>query len=180
MVLVLIGFIIFLVVAVYNRLVVLRTRTAEAWSGIDVQLKKRADMIPNLVETVKGYAAHEKTTLENVARARAMVQEAPAGDVAKSAEANNVLTGALRSLFAVTENYPELKANENFKMLQEEISGIESKIAYARQFYNECVMAYNQYQQIFPAAMFATAFGHSPKGFYQAEEADRQKPEVKF
>ncbi|MCE5299760.1 MAG: LemA family protein [Spirochaetia bacterium] len=167
------------IIGIYNRLVTLRVRCSEAWAQIDVQLKKRTDMIPNLVETVKGYAAHEKSVLENVAKARAMMQEAGA-DPAKEMAASNMMTSTLKSLFAVAENYPELKANENFKMLQTEIAGIEDKIGYARQFYNECVMNYNEYQQVFPPSMFASMFGHSKAAFFEAEEADRKAPQVKF
>jgi LemA protein len=167
-------------VGIFNRLVTLKVRTSEAWSQIDVQLKLRADLLPNLVETVKGYAAHEKTTLENVIKARNMSQEAGTADPAKAALADNMLSGALKSLFAVTENYPELKANQNFIMLQTELSGIEAKIAYARQFYNQCVMAYNQYQTSMPGVFFSAAFGHKTAAFFQAEEADKKVPEVKF
>jgi LemA protein len=179
-VLTLIGLLILLVVIVYNRLITLKVRTAEAWAQIDVQLKLRADLVPNLVETVKGYAAHEKTTLENVIKARAAVAEGGAAGPAKTAEANNMLTGALKSLFAVTENYPELKANQNFIMLQTELSGIEAKIAYARQFYNENVMAYNQYQTAMPGVFFAGMFGHKNSEFFAAQEEDKKAPTVRF
>ncbi len=174
------GAFVLLIIYIYNRLIMYKMRSKEAWAQIDVQLKKRADMIPNLVETVKGYAAHEKGVLENVTKARAMLQDAPAGNTAKIAEANNMLTGALKSLFAVTENYPNLKADQSFKALQDEIAATESRIAYARQFFNECIMVYNQYQQVFPAVMFAALFGHKQAEFFQAEEADRKVPEVKF
>lgn len=175
-----VGLLIFLVVGIFNRLVTLKVRTSEAWSQIDVQLKLRTDLVPNLVETVKGYAAHEKTTLENVIKARNMSQEAGTVDPAKTAAADDMLTGALKSLFMVTENYPELKANANFIMLQTELSGIEAKIAYARQFYNQCVMAYNQYQSTMPAVFFSSAFGHKHGVFFEAEEADKKTPVVKF
>jgi len=174
-----IGLMAVLMLAIYNRLVTLRNRNQEAWAQIDVQLKKRADLIPNLVETVKGYAAHEKAVLENVTKARAMMQDAGA-DVTKQAEASNMLTGALKSLFAVTENYPELKANQGFLQLQSEISAIEANIAYARQFFNETVRMYNEYQQLFPGVMFASVFGHSKKVYFEIEEADRKAPQVKF
>ena len=167
------------IIAVFNRLVRLKVRANEAWAQIDVQLKRRADLIPNLVETVKGYAAHEKQVLENVTKARSMMQSA-GGDVAKSAEANNMLTGALKSLFAVVENYPELKANQNFLQLQQELTVTEDKISYARQFYNQTVMMYNEYQQAFPGVVFAGMFGHSKREYFEAEEADRKAPEVKF
>lgn len=175
-----VGLLILLVVGIFNRLVTLKVRTTEAFSQVDVQLKLRSDLVPNLVETVKGYAAHEKTTLENVIKARNMSQEAASVDPAKAAAADNMLTGALKSLFAITENYPELKANANFIMLQTELSGIEAKIAYARQFYNQCVMAYNQYQATMPAVFFASAFGHKNGVFFETQEADRQVPQVKF
>ncbi len=173
------GLLVVIVIIIYNRLVTLRLRTNEAWSQIDVQLKKRADLVPNLVETVKGYAAHEKSVFENVTKARAMIQSA-GSDMSRSAEANNMLTGALKSLFAVVENYPELKANENFKMLQTELSGIEDRIAYARQFYNESVRMYNEYQQQFPGSVFAGMFGHKASEYFAAAEEDRKRPEVKF
>lgn len=173
------GLLVVIVIIIYNRLVTLRLRTNEAWSQIDVQLKKRADLVPNLVETVKGYAAHEKSVFENVTKARAMIQSAGT-DMAKNAEANNMLTGALKSLFAVVENYPELKANENFKMLQTELSGIEDRIAFARQFYNESVRMYNEYQQQFPGSIFAMMFGHKSSDYFAAAEEDKKKPEVKF
>ena len=168
------------IIAVFNRLVALRNRSNEAWAQIDVQLKLRGDLVPNLVETVKGYAAHERGTLENVIKARAEASGAGASGQQQVIDANNMLTGALKSLFAVTENYPELKANDNFIKLQTELAGIEEKIAYARQFYNECVMNYNQYQQAMPGALFAAAFGHKTALFFQAQEADRQAPQVKF
>jgi LemA protein len=167
-----------IITGIFNRLVALKNRTGEAWAQIDVQLKLRSDLVPNLVEAVKGYAAHEKSVLENVIKARAMA--AGAGGAQNVIEADNALSGALKSLFAVTENYPELKANENFIKLQVELAGIEEKIAYARQFYNECAMKYNQYQQAMPGVIFASAFGHKQAVFFQVEDADRQAPQVKF
>ncbi len=173
------GFLFLLIIFVYNRLIVLKVRTDEAWAQIDVQLKKRTDLVPNLVETVKGYAAHEKAVFENVTKARAMMQSA-GGDVGKTIEANNILTGALKSLFAVVENYPELKANQNFLNLQIELTGIEEKIAYARQFYNESVRMYNEYQQKFPAVLFAAMFGHAKRQFFEIAEEEKKVPQVKF
>ncbi len=129
------------VIGIFNRLVTLRNRVDNAWSQIDVQLKRRYDLIPNLVETVKGYAAHEKETFERVIAARSAAMSAEG--VKAQGEAENMLSGTLKSLFALAENYPDLKANQNFMMLQEELSGTESKIAYARQFYNDSVMTYN-------------------------------------
>jgi LemA protein len=174
-----IGVLLIILIGIFNRLVTLKLRTNEAWAQIDVQLKKRTDLVPNLVETVRGYAAHEKSVFENVTKARAMMQGA-GGDVGKTLEASNMMAGALKSLFAVVENYPELKANENFKMLQTELAGIEDQIAYARQFYNESVRMYNEYQQQFPGAMFATMFGHKPAVFFEIAEAEKQAPSVKF
>jgi LemA protein len=162
----------------YNGLVRARVRTREAWSGIDVQLKRRANLIPNLVETVKGYAAHERETFEEVTRARSMVEQA--GDVGSAADANNMLTGALRHLFAVAERYPDLKANQNFLDLQQQLSDIEEKIAYARQFYNRNVMSYNTRIQTFPNVVMANMFGFLRFEFFEAEEEAREVPEVSF
>lgn len=166
-------------IGIFNRLIRLRNGVDNAWAQIDVQLKKRADLVPNLVETVKGYAQHEKSVLENVTRARSMLTQA--GTPGEAARAENQLTSALRSLFAVAENYPQLKANENFKLLQEDLSGLESKIAYARQYYNDNVNNYHNAQETFPANLFAGAFGHKRREFFEAEtEADRQPPKVSF
>jgi LemA protein len=164
--------------AVYNGLIRSRVRTREAWSGIDVQLKRRASLVPNLVETVKGYAAHEKSVLENVTRARAMLEQA--GGAAQAAQADNALTGALRSLFAVAENYPQLRANENFLALQQELSDIEEKIAYARQFYNRNVMDFNTRIQVFPNVIIANMFNFERFEFFEAEEAAREDVQVSF
>jgi len=165
-------------VGIYNGLVRSRVRTREAWSGIDVQLKRRASLIPNLVETVKGYAAHERQTFENVTRARAMLEQA--GTAAEAAQANNFLTQTLRSLFAVAENYPELKANQNFLDLQNELSDIEEKIAYARQFYNRNVTDFNTKIQVFPNVMIAGMFNFQRFEFFEAEEGAREAPHVSF
>ena len=162
----------------YNGLVRARVRTREAWSGIDVQLKRRANLIPNLVETVKGYAGHERETFENVTRARSMLQQA--GTAPDAAQANNFLTQTLRSLFAVSERYPDLKANQNFLDLQNELSDIEEKIAYARQFYNRNVMSYNTSIQTFPNVMMAGMFGFERFEFFEVEEEARAVPEVSF
>ncbi len=164
--------------AVYNGLIRSRVRTNEAWSGIDVQLKRRASLVPNLVETVKGYAAHEREVLENVTRARAMLEQA--GGAAQAAQADNALTGALRSLFAVAENYPQLRANENFLSLQQELSDIEEKIAYARQFYNRNVMDFNTRIQVFPNVIIANMFNFERFEFFEAEEAAREDVQVSF
>ena len=163
---------------IYNGLVRSRVRAREAWSGIDVQLKRRASLIPNLVETVKGYAAHEKQVLENVTRARAMLEQA--GGAAQAAQADNVLTGALRSLFAVSENYPQLRANENFLALQQELSDVEEKIAFARQFYNRNVMQFNTRIQVFPSVIIANMFNFERFDFFEAEETAREDVQVSF
>ncbi len=163
---------------VYNGLVRSRVRCREAWSGIDVQLKRRASLVPNLVETVKGYAAHEREVLENVTRARAMLEQA--GGAAQAAQADNALTTALRSLFAVAENYPQLKANENFLALQQELSDIEEKIAFARQFYNRNTMDFNARIEVFPNVVIANMFNFAPFEFFEAEEAAREDVTVSF
>ncbi len=168
----------FVMVGMYNRLVRSRNRVREAWSGIDVQLRRRASLIPNLVETVKGYAAHEREVFEEVTRARSALEQA--GDTKSAAEANNMLTGALRHLFAVAENYPELKASQNFMELQQELSDIEEKIAFARQFYNTNVLSYNNGIQTFPAALMANMFNFQPAEFFQAEEEGRAEVRVDF
>jgi len=165
-------------VGIYNGLIRSRVRTREAWSGIDIQLKRRANLIPNLVETVRGYAAHERQTFENVTRARAMLQQA--GTAAEAAQANNFLTETLRSLFAVAENYPELKANQNFLDLQNELSDIEEKIAYARQFYNRNVSTYNTRIQTVPNVIVANMFGFKRFEFFEAPEEAREVPEISF
>ncbi len=162
----------------YNGLIRSRVRSREAWSGIDVQLKRRASLIPNLVETVKGYAAHEREVLENVTRARAMLEQA--GGAAQAAQADNVLTGALRSLFAVSENYPQLRANENFLALQQELSDVEEKIAFARQFYNRNVMDFNTRIQVFPNVIIASMFNFERFEFFEAEETAREDVQVSF
>lgn len=165
-------------IATYNRLINLRNRIENAWSQVDVQLKRRYDLIPNLVETVKGYAAHEKTLFENVAKARSAVENATT--LAEQGEANNMITSALKSLIAVAEAYPELKANQNFLMLQEELSGTEGKIAYSRQFYNDSVLGYNNFKQSFPANIIASMFNFAAKDYFMAEETDRGPVHVKF
>jgi LemA protein len=162
----------------YNGLVRARLRAREAWSGIDVQPKRRASLIPNLVETVKGYAAHERQTLEAVTNARAALQQA--GSPAQAADANNMLTQTLRSLFAVAEAYPELKADANFRQLQEELTDTEDKIAYARQFYNTNVLDYNARIETFPSMIFARMFNFQPSEFFEAEEAAREDVQVSF
>lgn len=162
----------------YNSLIGQRNRIDSAWSQIDVQLKRRFDLVPNLVETIKGYAKHEKETFEGVTKARAAV--AAAGSMAEKAKAENMLSSTLKSLFAVAEDYPKLQANENFKMLQEELSGIENKIAYARQFYNDTVLSYNTAIQTVPTNLVAGAFHFAAREFFKADEAERQNVKVKF
>lgn len=163
-------------VGMYNGLVRGRNRCREAWSGIDVQLRRRASLIPNLVETVKGYAAHERETFEEVTRARAALEQA--GTVADAAQANNMLTGALRHLFAVAENYPQLQASQNFMDLQNELSDIEEKIAFARQFYNTNVLDYNNRIQTVPSVFIANMFGFKPEEFFAADEEGRAEVRV--
>jgi LemA protein len=174
-VLVVIGF---MVAGMYNSLVQLRVRCDSAWSDIDVQLKRRHDLIPNLVETVKGYAAHEKGTFENVAKFRSMAMQAPSpGD---KAEAENQLSGALKSLFAVAEAYPELKANQNFIELQGSLSQLEDTIQNARRYYNAVVRDLNTKIQSFPTNILAGMFNFQPRQFFEAAAADREPVAVKF
>ena len=167
-----------ILIAMYNGLVRARLRIREAFSGIDVQLKRRLSLIPNLVETVRGYAAHERETLENVTRARSMLQSA--GNAQEAAQANNFLTQTLRSLFAVSEAYPQLQANENFLELQRELTDTEDKIGYARQFYNRNVLSYNQSTETFPTMVVANMFGFQPEPFFEAEEEAREDVNVSF
>lgn len=159
-------------------LVTARMRIQEAIAQIDVQLKRRTDLIPNLVETVKGYAKHEKGVLENVTKARAQLMKA--GTMEEKAEANNMLTDTLKSLFAVSENYPDLKASANFLSLQEELTDTEDKIAYSRQFMNSNVLDYNTKIQLFPNSIIANMFGFKPEQFFAADEADKKPIKVEF
>ncbi|MDP4010726.1 MAG: LemA family protein [Candidatus Roizmanbacteria bacterium] len=165
-------------VSTYNGLVVLKTRIQEAFSGIDVQLKRRADLIPNLVETIKGYAKHEKEVFENVTKARSALMTAD--NVHAKAEADNMLTGALKSLFAVAEAYPELKANTNFQDLQRQLEDTEDKVAYSRQFYNSNVLDFNAKIQMFPTNLLAGMLGFTAFEFFKADESERKKVDVKF
>src|ERR671915_1416894 len=169
--------VVFLIVT-YNRLVQLRNRTEAAWSQIDVQLKRRYDLIPNLVETVKGYASHERETLDAVIEARnaGMTAQGPHDQ----AEAENMLSGALKSLFALSEAYPDLKANQNFAQLQEELTGTEGRIAYARQFYNDTVYRYNTKIQSFPSNVLAGRFNFAEREYFQADDAERGPVNVQF
>jgi LemA protein len=163
----------------YNSLVRLRNQLENAWAQIDVQLKRRHDLIPNLVETVKGYARHERETFERVTQARNMAINAKS--VGERAEAENVLTGALKSLFAVAEAYPELKANQNFMQLQEELASTENKVAFSRQFYNDSVMTYNTRIEIFPINLIASMFNFGRREFFEVKaEGEREAPKVSF
>ncbi|MGH2499594.1 MAG: LemA family protein [Candidatus Limnocylindria bacterium] len=166
----------------YNRLVTLRQRVKEAWADIDVQLKRRWDLIPNLVETVKGYAAHERQTFENVTNARAAAVSAGASAAPEQrAQAENMLTGALRSLFAVAENYPQLQAVQEFKDLSENLTATEDKIAFARRFYNGNVRDYNTALQTFPTNLLGSSFGFGPEQYFElADTSERAVPQVKF
>ncbi len=161
-----------------NKIIGTYNRVKNAWSQIDVQLKKRADLVPNLVETVKGYAKHEKRVFEEVTKARTAILGAKT--IEDKAAAHNMLTGALKTLFAVAENYPNLKASENFKLLQEQLDGIESKIAYARQFYNDSVLEYNNTIQMIPGRFFAGLLGKKPMPYFEIEEGERALPKVQF
>jgi LemA protein len=167
------------VVVLYNRFVRLRNRVDNAWAQIEVQLKRRWDLIPNLVETVKGYAAHERETFENVTQARAAAQEAQSPG--ESAEAEGLLSRALGRLFAVAEAYPELQADENFRELQDELAETENRIAVSRQVYNDTVLTFNNAIQTFPGLVFAGPFGFTTREFFDVEdEAQREPPRVSF
>ncbi|WP_405324182.1 LemA family protein [Methanobrevibacter sp.] len=166
------------IVAIYNGLVTARNKVKNAWAQIDVQLNRRADLIPNLVETVKGYAAHESSVFEDVTAARAGLMNA--NGVKEISDANNQLSSTLKTLFAVAENYPELKANENFKELQAQLAQTEDKIAYSRQFYNDTVLMYNNKCQTFPSNIFAGMFGFKEADFFEAAGEARSVPKVEF
>ena len=166
------------VIVSYNGLVSLRNRIENAWAQIDVQLKRRYDLIPNLVETVKGYAAHERETLDAVITARNAGINATGPE--QQAAAENQITGALKSLFALSEAYPDLKANQNFAQLQEELTGTEGRIAYARQFYNDTVFRYNTKIQSFPATVLANAFRFQQREYFQADDESRGTTQVRF
>ena len=165
----------------YNGLVRTRNRVDNAWSQIDVQLKRRYDLIPNLVETVKGYAAHERQTLEAVTAARANAMNAQqGGDIGQQAQAENALSGALKSLFAVSEAYPDLKANQNFLQLQEELTSTEDRIAYSRQFYNDSVLNYNNKIQVFPRNILASTFSFEKRQYFEGEPEATGPVKVQF
>lgn len=174
--------IILAIIAMYNGLIKLKNRVDEAWSDIDVQLKRRYDLIPNLVETVKGYAAHEKETLEKVVQARnAAMQAQSGGDAKKQAEAENALSSTLKSIFALSESYPDLKANQNFLELQRELTDTEDKIQASRRFYNGNVRDFNTKLQVFPTNIMAGTLGFKAREFFEiAEVKERENIEVKF
>ena len=177
-ILIVVAVIVLYVISTYNGLVVLRNKVKDQWSQIEVQLKRRADLIPNLVETVKGYAAHEKDTLEAVvsARNKAVSATTPEAEM----QANGELSQALGRLFALTEAYPDLKANTNFVDLQNRLKETEDKISYSRQFYNDTVLKYQNKKESFPSNIIAGMFGFKTFKFFEAEEQDRKVPEVKF
>lgn len=165
-------------IVTYNGLVSFRNRIENAWAQIDVQLKRRYDLIPNLVETVKGYASHEQETLERVIQARNMAVSA--SGIGEQAQAENVLSGALKSLFALSESYPDLKANQSFLQLQEELTGTEGRIAYARQFYNDTVYKYNTKIQSFPAVILANMMNFTAREYFEADDESRGPVQVQF
>lgn len=170
--------ILFLLFITYNGLVTARVRVSEAFSQVDVQLKRRTDLIPNIVETVKGYAKHERELFEKVTKLRSDLVSAKS--VSEKSAANNQLSNALKSIFAVAENYPDLKASQNFLELQEELSDTENKIAYARQFYNSVVMDYNTKLKVFPNVLFVNALNFKPADFFQTPEEEKQAVKVSF
>lgn len=170
--------ILLIIVYYYNRLNVLSNIIDNSWAQIDVQLKKRADLVPNLVETVKGYAAHEKSIFEAVSDARAKMMGAKT--IEEEDQAGNMLAGTLKSLFALAENYPELKANQNFLMLQEELSGIENKVAYARQRYNDTVLVFNNLVTTLPGSIFAGILGKKVKPYLEITPTEREPVKVQF
>ncbi|MCD6229262.1 MAG: LemA family protein [Candidatus Diapherotrites archaeon] len=162
----------------YNKVILLSNRTDNAWSQIDVQLKKRVDLVPNLVETVKGYAKHEKAAIDSVTKARKQMMGATTPK--EAAAADNLLSGALKSILALAENYPDLKANENFRLLQEQLEGIENKIAFARQFYNDSVLEYNNAVTMIPSSFIASIMNKAQREYFEIEETGREPVEVSF
>lgn len=175
---VVVGIVLLFVLYLYNSLISAKLRVREAFSQIDVQLKRRTDLIPNLIETVKGYATHERSVFEKVTELRTQLMQAKGPE--KKAEVNNMITEALKSIFAVAENYPQLRASENFKELQEELEDTENKIAYSRQFYNSNVLDYNTKLQIFPNVIFARLLNFQPAEFFGATEEERKSVKVTF
>jgi LemA protein len=176
--LIIVLFFVFVFFGYYNRIIRLENRIDNSWAQIDVQLKRRADLIPNLMETVKGYMKHEREVLENVTKARSALMSAKSPQ--DNINADNMLTGALKSLFAVAENYPDLKANQNFLNLQDELSNTENKIAYSRQHFNDSVLAFNNIVETIPGKWFAGMMNKKTREMLQIPEAAREVPEVKF
>jgi LemA protein len=175
--LIVLGVVVLLFVLFYNKLVSLKNQTENAWSQIDVQLKRRSDLIPNLVEAVKGYMNHEKTTLKNLTELRTKIMS---GSVKSKAKANDQLSDVFKTIFAVAENYPRLKASKNFLHLQDELSATENKISYARQFYNDAVYGLNNAVQSFPTNLIANMFGFSKKEFFEATQSEKRLVKIKF
>ena len=173
-----VAILIIMVMAIYNSLIVLRNKKDNEWAQIDVQLKRRADLIPNLVETVKGYAKHEKSTLEEITQARNSLASAKTPE--EEMKKNNELTNAIFKLFALAENYPDLKANQNFLSLQNDIKEAEDKISIARQFYNDTVLTYNNKVETVPTSIIAHLFGFKKPTFFEAEESEKDTPKVSF
>ncbi len=173
--------ILLIVFGYYNRFAILKNRIENSFAQIDVQLRKRADLVPNLVSSVKGYMKHEKTMIREVNEARkALVSVMPSGDMAKKIKAGDKLQGALKSIFAIAENYPNLKANENFLHLQQELSAIEDKVAYARQFYNDSILGYNNLCRTVPGKWFASLFGKKEGKYLEIPAASRTVPKLSF
>lgn len=177
-IIVIIALIIFWIIAIYNGLIKLRNRTQEAWSDIDVQLKRRHDLIPNLVETVKGYATHEKETLKQVIEARNMAMQA--GSIHDKENAENMLSQTLKSIFALSESYPDLKANQNFLQLQDELSDTENKIQAARRFYNGNVRDFNTKLEVFPTNIIGNMLGFKNFEFFEANAEEKKNVNIKF
>lgn len=177
-ILIILAVIVFVGISVFNNIASLENRVANALAQIDVQLKKRGDLVPNLVSTVQGYATHESSVFENVTKARTMMQSA--NTVEEKASASSALSGALRTVFAVAEAYPDLKANQGFQQLQSELSDLEDKIAYSRQFYNDTVLAFNNSITTIPGVFFAPTMGKTSKAMFEASEGDRAVPAVQF
>lgn len=166
------------VIFLYNSIIRLNNEVENSFSQIDVQLKRRNDLIPNLIETVKGYMKHEKTVLENITKARSAVMKS--SNIHEKARASNQISEALKTIFAVSENYPKLRANENFLQLQEELTGTENKVAYSRQHYNDVAMQFNNKIQVFPNNIFANIMSFKEKELFEAEESERKPVKVKF
>jgi len=177
-ILIIVVLLIFITIYYYNRFVVLHNRIENAYSQIDVQLKKRNDLVPNLVETVKGYAKHEKGVFSDVTKARKEMMAA--GSFEGKMQASDMMTNALKSIFALAENYPDLKANTNFLELQRELSDIESKLAYTRQFYNDSILYFNTLVERFPSNLFAKMFGKDKQNYFETKEAERKNVKVSF